>query len=65
MVDFEECAQMLDEIADDMPYELYRELNGGISLLPQAKLHPQSLNNDLFILGEYIRNSLGNAIVLY
>ena len=65
MVDFEECAQMLDEIADDMPYELYRELNGGISLLPQSKLHPLALHNDLFILGEYIRNSLGNAIVFY
>lgn len=56
---------MLDEIADSMPYELYRELNAGISLLPQIKIHPQALHNDLFILGEYIRNSLGNAIVFY
>ena len=65
MYEFEEIAQMLDEIADSMPYELYRELNGGISLLPQAKIHPQALHNDLYILGEYIRNSLGNAIVFY
>ena len=65
MYQFEEIAQMLDEIADSMPYELYRELNGGISLLPQAKIHPQALHNDLYILGEYIRNSLGNAIVFY
>ncbi len=65
MVDFEECAEMLDEIADSMPFELYRDLNGGISLLPQAKLHPAALHNDLFILGEYIRNSIGNAIVFY
>ncbi len=65
MYEFEEIAQMLDEIADSMPYELYRELNGGISLLPQAKIHPQALRNDLYILGEYIRNSLGNAIVFY
>ena len=56
---------MLDEIADSMPYELYRDLNGGISLLPQVKIHPQALHNDLYILGEYIRNSLGNAIVLF
>ena len=56
MYQFEEIAQMLDEIADSMPYELYRELNGGISLLPQAKIHPQALRNDLYILGEYIRN---------
>lgn len=65
MVSFEECAQMLDEIADSMPYELYRELNCGISLLPQQKIHPIALHNDLFIMGEYIRNNLGNAIVFY
>lgn len=65
MVTFEECAEMLDEIADSMPFELYRDLNGGISLLPQHKIHPAALHNDLFILGEYIRNSLGNAIVFY
>ncbi len=65
MITFEECAEMLDEIADSVPYELYRELNAGISLLPGLKVHPKAVNNDLFILGEYIRNSLGKAIVLY
>ena len=64
MITFDECGAMLDEIADSMPYELYRDLNGGISLLPQSKVHPKALHN-LFILGEYIRNSLGNAIVFY
>lgn len=65
MVTFEKCGEMLDEIADSMPYELYRKLNGGISLVPQQKLHPQAVNGDLFILGEYIRDSLGNSIVFY
>lgn len=65
MVTFEECAQMLDEIADSMPVELFRDLNGGMSLVPQAKVHPQSINNELFIMGEYVRNSLGNSIVFY
>lgn len=65
MITFEECAQMFDEIADSMPYELYRELNGGLSLLPQAKVHPKAVNNDLYILGEYKRNSLGKYIVFY
>ena len=37
----------------------------GLYLQPQAKIHPQALRNDLYILGEYIRNSLGNAIVFY
>ena len=56
---------MLDEIADKMPSELFRELNAGISLVPQRKLHPAAVNNDLFILGEYIRDSLGRSIVFY
>ena len=56
---------MLDEIADSMPYELYRDLNGGISLLPQMKLHPKAVDKDLFILGEYIRDSLGKSIAFY
>ena len=59
MVTFEECAQMLDEIADSMPQELFRDLNAGMSLEPQAKLHPQSVRGELYILGEYVRNSIG------
>lgn len=65
MVTFEECAQMLDDIADSMPQELFRDLNGGMSLETQAKVHPQSIRGELFILGEYVRNSIGNSIVFY
>ncbi len=65
MVTFDECAEMLDEIADSMPVELYRELNGGMSLVAGTKLHPKAVNEDLFILGEYKRNSIGKYIVFY
>ena len=34
MLTFEECGAMLDDIADEMPVELIRDLNGGIILLP-------------------------------
>lgn len=62
---FELCGQMLDEIADSMPFELYRDLNAGISLVPQAKIHPAAVNNDLYILGEYVRDYIGKSIVFY
>lgn len=62
---FEQCGQMLDQIADSMPPELYRELNAGISLVPQAKIHPVAVNNDLYILGEYVRDYIGKSIVFY
>lgn len=56
---------MLDEIADTLPTELYRELNGGIVLDCGSRLHPCAVNNDLYILGVYIRDNLGKRIVLY
>ncbi len=65
MIGFEECASMLDEIADNMPFELYRELNGGISIVPDVKYHPVARHNDLYILGEYKRDLIGNSIVFY
>ena len=66
MVTFERAGEMLDEIADSLPIELYRELNGGVVLLPEEKLHPQRVDDDLYILGEYCRNSqMGKYIKIY
>ena len=65
MVDFEECGNILDDIADEMPVELYRDLSGGILLLNETKLHPKAVNNDLYILGLYVRNSIGRHIEIY
>lgn len=65
MISFDECAAMLDKIADAMPYALYRELNGGISIVPDIKYHPVARNHDLCILGEYKRDLIGNSIVFY
>lgn len=53
MLSFEETQEALTEIADDLPQAIYRELNGGIILLPEAKLHAEARNGDLYILGQY------------
>ncbi|GHU82947.1 hypothetical protein AGMMS50284_5650 [Clostridia bacterium] len=65
MYTIDETNDILDEIADSMPFDLYRELSGGIVLMPQAKIHPAALDNDLFILGEYCRSSIGQCIKIY
>lgn len=67
MVTFDEAAAMLDEIADELPEALCRELNGGIYLLPDTRLHPESRSRQpLYILGEYIsRRDLGKFIYIY
>lgn len=66
MISLEEMEAMLDEIANGFPQELFRELNGGIVLLPEAKLNPASDRNDLYIMGEYHRGGpLGRYISIY
>ena len=68
MVTFEEIGAMLDDIADDLPDAIFRELNGGIILAPDTLIHPESDRNDrLYILGEYHEDpmGLGRYITIY
>ena len=55
---------MLDRMAEELPAEFYRELNGGILLEPGEKRHPEGPG--LFIMGEYRTHPvLGRSIVIY
>lgn len=66
MISIEEVEKILDEIAAELPQEFYKELNGGIILLPEAKLDPLARNNDLYIMGEYHSGGgLGRYISIY
>lgn len=66
MIDFEEAGLMLDEIAAELPQEFYKELNGGIILLPEVKFNPMGRNDDLYIMGEYHSGGgLGRYISIY
>jgi phage terminase small subunit len=66
MISIEEMQFMLDDIASEFPQEFFEELNGGILLLPEAKQHKKSKDNDLFILGEYCHSlELGRYIAIY
>jgi hypothetical protein len=58
---------MLEEISKEVPDELFRELNGGILLLPETKLHPESESPSLYTMGEYRTQipGLGRYIVIY
>lgn len=62
---YEECGEILDQIADELPVELFRELNAGIVLRDEARLHPYAQDNDLYILGVYTRDNLGKSIKIY
>lgn len=66
MYTIDETEFMLNEIAEKMPQEFYKELNGGIVLREEEKLHPENKSNDLYVLGEYHSDSqLGNFIAIY
>ena len=71
MITFEEVGSMLDSIAEEIPKDFYNELNGGIVLLPDAKMHPEShVGTPLYILGEYHNDrkgygGLGRYICIY
>ena len=58
--------EILNEIAEEIPKDFYKYLNGGILLIPDCKIHPKAVNNDLFVLGEYhIDRDLGRYIIIY
>jgi predicted Zn-dependent protease with MMP-like domain len=66
MITIDEAAAMLDEIAAELPKEFFNYLNGGILLMPEAKIHPESKSNDLYILGTYHNErDLGRYIKIY
>ncbi len=55
MITIEEVNEMLNDLADEIPQELYKDLNGGISLDERLVLSPAARSNDLYIVGEYHR----------
>lgn len=63
--DIDRVNDILDEIADNIPNELYKGLSSGIVLLESSKTHEQSLDNDLYILGEYFRSGVEKQIKIY
>lgn len=66
MITIEEMEEMLDELAAELPEQFYSELNGGILLLPEKRLSPEAINNDLYTLGEYHYSySMGRYITMY
>lgn len=65
MISIERFGDILDELADELPAEFFDELNLGVRVDPPAKMHPQSKNGDLFILGEYSRSNMGRGIDIY
>ena len=61
----DEVNEILDEQAERFPEVLFDELNGGINLLEEAVPDPEFPEGEMYILGEYCDDLLGNYINLY
>jgi len=61
----DEINDLLDEIASELPVELFRELNGGVNLLDETKKSNKDPDGGLYTLGEYHRDQMGRYIVIY
>ena len=65
MLSFDQAGDLLDEMAQSFPEAFYTDLNGGISLLPEAREDPAFPSGEMYIMGEYCDDQMGRYIVLY
>ena len=61
----DEVHNMLERIVEEIPKEFFKELNEGVVLLPEIKIHPDSESDNLIIMGEYSRSFTGRNIRIY
>ena len=66
MMTIDEMHEVLDKLAEELPEVFFKELNGGIVLLPESKESEYSRKKDLYTLGEYHRGgAMGSYIKIY
>src|SRR6056297_2054454 len=66
MISIKEMEEMLNEIAEELPKEIYKNLNGGIILLPEVKQNKKRKSTNLYILGQYHHGGvMGRYISIY
>ena len=61
----DEVNDLLDDMADAIPECLFDGLNGGVNLLEEAEPDPEFPPGEMYILGEYRDDLLGDYINLY
>lgn len=65
MIDIDEFFEIVKEVCDELPEDMFRELHHGVILEEGLKISPHARNNDLVIMGEYQKSNIGNKITLY
>ena len=60
----DQCYDILDRFAEELPEELLNSLNGGILLLEDTVPDPEA-GEDVYIMGEYCWDEMGRYINIY
>lgn len=61
----DEVHDILERVIQVIPKEFFKDLNEGVVLLPEIKVHPESRQDDLIIMGEYSTSFTGRNIKIY
>ncbi|MBQ4339474.1 MAG: metallopeptidase family protein [Firmicutes bacterium] len=62
----DEAQVILEELVNDLPERIFKELNGGVLLLPKKKISPEAKKDDLYIMGEYcVSPNMGRLVKIY
>nr|WP_300003406.1 metallopeptidase family protein [Tissierella sp.] len=61
----DEFQEILELVIETVPKEFFKKLNEGVVILPQVKIHPESRQDDLIIMGEYSTSFTGRNIKIY
>ena len=64
ILSIDEVNDILDEVYEEFPEELFGQLNGGILLLEDAMPDPDA-GEDVYIMGEYCWDEMGRYINIY
>lgn len=65
LLTFDQAGEVLDALAEGFPEALFNGLNGGVNLLEAAVPDPEFPEGEMYILGEYCCDLLGQYINLY
>lgn len=66
MIDIDTFAEILNDLTEEIPDQIYKGLDGGVNIAEYTKSSPYARGNDLYILGEYVFDSrLGSRIMIY
>ena len=61
MLTYEQAGDVLDDLVDELPEEIFKNLNGGVSFVEDAVRS----DDGRYTLGMYFRDKMGRHIELY